>query len=124
MIQYALAATALLVATAAIAQRPASADAGKRHFVRCVACHSVIADAPPKLGPHLQGIVGRQVASVENYAYSDAMRAQNHTWDEARLDQWLKAPQADIPGLCLPFMGLAKPEDRQALIAYLKDPHG
>ncbi len=96
--------------------------AGKRHFIRCVACHSVSVHARPLTGPHLEGIVGCPVASVEGFRYTEALSAKNFIWDEARLDNWLKAPQAEIAGLCLPFMGLAKAEDRAALITYLKNP--
>lgn len=111
-----------LLISAAMAERPTMADAGKKIFIRCVACHSVSADAAPRPGPHLEGIVGRKVAALPDFNYTEAMRAQTFTWDEAQLDRWLKNPQADIPGLCLPFTGLAKPEDRHALIAYLKQP--
>ncbi|MFA7603294.1 MAG: c-type cytochrome [Novosphingobium sp.] len=110
--------------SAAIAAPPAPSPAqvGKRHFIRCIACHSVSAAARPMTGPHLEGIVGRPAASLPDFAYTDALRAQPFVWDEARLDRFLKSPQADIPGLCVPFLGLPKPEDRAALIAYLKDP--
>lgn len=113
---------AMIAATSALAEAPAAALAGKKHFIRCIACHSMSADARPMTGPHLEGIVGRPAASLEDFTYSDAMRARRFVWDEAELDRFLKSPQADIAGLCLPFMGLAKPEDRVALIAYLKAP--
>lgn len=128
MVQYALVTLAMGGAVAMIAASAASAEAsptvhvGRKHFVRCVSCHTTKADARSMTGPHLAGIVGRKVASVEGFAYSDTMRALNFTWDEARLDRFLKSPQADIAGLCLPFTGLPKPEDRAAFIAYLEGP--
>lgn len=106
----------------ATAEEAALVEAGRKHFIRCTACHSTRADAPPNIGPHLEGIVGRTVAAVAGFNYSDAMRAQTFVWDEAQLDRWLEHPQADIPGLCMPFKGLSKPEARKALIAYLKNP--
>ncbi|HKY81354.1 MAG TPA: c-type cytochrome [Sphingobium sp.] len=117
-----LAALPLIAATAARGERPLPALAGKKHFIRCVACHSVSAASRPMTGPHLEGIVGRKAASVEGFHYTKILRTQTFLWDEQRLDRWLKAPQADFAGLCLPFTGLAKPEDRAALIAYLKNP--
>lgn len=117
-----LAVAALMGTVTAAAQQPDEAKAGKRIFIRCVACHTLSADAPPLTGPHLEGIVGRQVATVPGFQYSEMMRAQTFTWDEAQLDRWLKHPQEGFPGLCLPFTGLPKPEDRKALIAYLKNP--
>ena len=73
-------------------------------------------------GPHLEGIVGRRVASLPGFVYSDGLRSRDFVWDEARLDAFLQSPQATDPGMCLTFHGLANPEHRAALIAYLKDP--
>ena len=114
--------TAFFAMGGALVAQPMPAQAGKRIFIRCAGCHSLSDQARPMTGPHLHGIVGRKVASVEGYKYSQALRARNFRWDEPKLDQWLKAPQAEIAGLCLPFTGLAKPADRAALIAYLKQP--
>lgn len=118
---FAAAVATMSVGTMAVAE-PSLAEAGKKHFIRCVACHTMSADARPGIGPHLEGIVGRQSAAVEGFKYTDAMRAHAVVWDEATLDAWLEAPQADVPGLCLPFTGLRKADDRAALIAYLKGP--
>lgn len=126
--QFSLVATALLVsatvlgATAFAAEDPPAAQAGKKHFVRCLACHSASATGRPTTGPHLEGIVGRQAASLADFVYSAELRSQDFVWDEARLDAFLKSPQATHPGMCLTFNGLPRPEDRAALIAYLKDP--
>ncbi len=88
----------------------------------------VDADAPPPfgddLGPHLENIVGRPAASVDGFEYSEEMRALDVVWDEATLDDWLKQPQALVPDLCMPFLGIANPEHRRALIAYLSNPSG
>jgi len=108
--------------SAAMAGQPSLAVSGKRLFIRCVACHTLDADARPGIGPHLEGIVGRQAASVPGFQYSAAMRAQSFKWSEAQLDKLLKRPQAEVADLCLPFTGLARRQDRKALIAYLKNP--
>lgn len=94
-------------------------EAGRKQFIRCTACHSTNPD-DRRTGPHLNGIVGRPVAALPGYRYSDALRAQAFTWDEGQLDLLLQNPQAIVPGLCLPFRGLTRAEDRQALIAYLR----
>ena len=100
----------------------AAAQKGRKHFIRCAACHAMSATARPMTGPHLEAIVGRRVAAVPDFAYSNDLRGQEFIWDEARLDAFLEAPQAHHPGMCLTFHGLARPEDRTALIAYLKNP--
>lgn len=102
---------------------PTPAQVGKKHFIRCVACHTTSATGRPMTGPHLEGIVGRKAASLPNFDYSDGLRDQDFIWDEVRLDAFLKSPQATHPGMCLTFNGLAKPEDRAALIAYLNNPN-
>ncbi|MCK9541919.1 MAG: c-type cytochrome [Novosphingobium sp.] len=113
---------ALSAANAASADPAPAAQAGKRHFIRCVACHSMSAAARPMTGPHLEGIVGRRAASLPDFTYSDALRDRDFVWDEERLDAFLKSPQSAHPGMCLTFNGLPRPEDRAALIAYLKHP--
>jgi len=112
----------ILSAASASPPEPSPAQAGRKHFIRCAACHSIRADARPMTGPHLQGIVGRRAASLPGFIYSDTLRAQDFLWDEARLDAFLEAPHKLNPGMCLTFMGLPRAEDRAALIAYLKDP--
>ena len=94
--------------------------------MHCNSCHVVDSAAPPpfgdSLGPHLEGIVGRRSASVEGFDYVEEVRALDLVWDEATLDQWLREPLAIAPAMCEPFTGMANPEHRQALIAYLRNP--
>jgi cytochrome c len=99
---------------------------GRSQFLHCNSCHVTDANAPPpfgdSLGPHLENIVGRPSGSVEGFDYSAELMALNLVWDETTLDEWLQRPQAEVPGLCEPFMGMANAEHRKALIAYLKNP--
>jgi len=99
---------------------------GKQQFIHCNTCHVVDTAQPPPsgviLGPHLESIVGRPAASVAGFPYSAELQALNLVWDEATLDEWLRAPQTMVPGMCMPFMGLSKSEARKALIAYLAEP--
>lgn len=115
-----LVAGAILAAAApAVAQ---DAEAGKKVFNRCKACHDV-EQAKNKVGPHLVGIVGRKAASVANYAYSDptkAKGAEGLVWDEANITAYMTDPKGFIPGNKMAFAGLKKPEDIANLIAYLK----
>lgn len=104
------------------AHEPGLVDKGKSQFIRCASCHSMTPGARHLQGPHLQGIVGRKVASVEGHAYSDELRAHDFRWTEEKLDEWLQRPQSLARDMCMPFMGLANPEMRRALIAFLKNP--
>ncbi len=92
--------------------------AGERVYKKCKACHAVEAGIN-KVGPSLFAIVGQDVAAAEGFRYSDAMRAAGGAWSPERLDAFLAAPKAYIPGTRMSFAGLRKQEDRRNVIAYL-----
>ncbi len=101
---------------------PTSAARGKIVFLRCAACHAISASAPNKVGPHLQGVMGRSSGAVPKFTYSPAMRATKLKWDEATMDRWLTRPATVVPGTSMVFAGLPNANDRKAVIAYLKQP--
>lgn len=111
----------------AAAPLPAFADgdpvAGAKAFKACQACH-IATEAKNKVGPHLQGVVGRPVASIADYKYSPAMTefGAGKVWDEALLSEYLKAPKAVVKGTKMAYAGVKKDEELVNIIAYLKDP--
>lgn len=109
-------------AQGAASAKPKGAAAGKLVFMRCAACHSIAPGAPNKVGPNLAGIVGRKAATVPGFRYSTALASAKLTWNDATLDKWLTRPASLVPGTSMVFAGLPKPEDRAAVIAYLKKP--
>ncbi|HEY7689623.1 MAG TPA: c-type cytochrome [Dongiaceae bacterium] len=82
----------------------------------CAACHSMDAN---RVGPMHRGVVGRPVASVAGFRYSEALAAQTFVWDEAALDRWLENPPAMVPGTAMGIR-VRLAEDRADLIAYLR----
>ncbi|MCF3974560.1 c-type cytochrome [Paracoccus salsus] len=105
----------------AVLMEAADPAAGEKGFGKCKACHKL--DGSDGVGPHLNGVVGRAVASVGGYAYSDAMVAhvaEAPDWTPEALQEFLTNPKADVPGTKMSFAGLKKPEDRADLIAYLQ----
>lgn len=46
----------------------ADVDKGAKVFRKCTACHKV--DGTDATGPHLNGVVGREIASVGGFGYS------------------------------------------------------
>ncbi len=95
---------------------------GETVFKKCMACHA-IADKINKVGPHLVGLVGRAVATVEGYAYSDSMKnyaATGAVWDELTLQAYLENPKAIVAKSKMAFLGIKKEEERNDLIAFLK----
>lgn len=110
---------AILLSTMPAAQAQDAAGGEKLFKQRCSVCHEVDRSKPRKLGTYLNGVIGRKVASVPGTNYSAALRKQSFKWDEAKLDSWLANPGAMVPGTSM-VIRVAKPEERKAIIAYLK----
>ena len=92
---------------------------GKKVFRQCAACH--VADKEQnRVGPHLVGVVGRDIAGVDGFNYSDAMKAVDGAWTLDQLDAWLEKPRDFAKGNRMSYPGLRKEEDRAAVIAYLQ----
>ncbi|WP_435311590.1 c-type cytochrome [Primorskyibacter sedentarius] len=95
---------------------------GEKVFRKCKACHAVGDDAKNRVGPMLNGIVGRQIAEVEEFSYSDALKdmgAEGKVWDAAELAAFLEKPRDYAKGTKMSFAGLRKEDDRADVIAYL-----
>jgi len=92
---------------------------GESVFRRCAACHAV-EDGVNKVGPHLYGIVGADIASVEGFRYSDSLTGLEGDWTVDRLSAWLENPREFAPGNRMGYPGLKDEADRAAVIAYLQ----
>lgn len=108
-----------------IVEMVAAADpaTGEKVFGKCKACHGVEQGGPNKVGPNLWGVVGKPKASAEGFSYSAALKGLGGEWTYEALDQYLENPKAVAPGTKMSFAGLSKPQDRAAVIAYLRT-HG
>jgi cytochrome c len=96
----------------------ADTGAGEKVFSKCKACHKV--DGSNGTGPHLNGVVDRAKASVEGFAYSDALLAMaGDSWTTENMNGFLTNPKEYAPGTKMGFAGLGKVEDRANVIAYL-----
>lgn len=63
---------------------------------RCAACH--LLNRTSEIGPHLNGLPGREVGSAEDYSYSDVLRRDTRTWDAPLLRSFLTMPDAEFRG--------------------------
>jgi len=112
-----------LLALAVPAFAAGDAAAGAVVFNKCTACHSVGENARNRIGPVLNGVVGRPPASVEGFNYSQPMKdfaAKNPAWTVELLGQWLHSPRDVVPGSRMSFGGLGDQSDIDNVIAYLQ----
>lgn len=103
---------------------PARADDpvhGAQLYKECAGCH-----APQRtlMGPPHCGVVGRKVASIEGFPYSDTLRAANFVWDKKHLHDFLTFPIMNMPGTKMGFAGMFDENDRNDVIAFLEKERG
>ena len=84
---------------------------------KCGDCHTL--DPPSGTAPALKGVVGRKVASLTDFQYSDALKAKGGVWTEAAIDAFIADPKTYAPGTVM-TAGAPDPADRKAIIDYLK----
>lgn len=91
---------------------------GQRRSAICASCHTFEKGGADGTGPHLWGIVGREVAGVAGFNYTSALRAAGGVWTYERLDAFLKNSQDYIPGTSM-VQRFPRDEQRVDILAYL-----
>jgi cytochrome c len=107
-----------LSATSSYAQ-DGDPEAGQRVFNQCRACHQVGETARNAVGPHLNGLFGREAGSVEGYNYSRAFDGLDKVWDEENFAVYIRNPRQVTPGTKMVFAGLRNDQQIIDLTAYL-----
>ncbi|MBZ9702641.1 MULTISPECIES: cytochrome c family protein [unclassified Mesorhizobium] len=98
------------------------AAAGEKVFAKCKVCHVADQDKN-KVGPSLNGVIGRTAGTHPGFSYSQAMVAAGKSgvkWDEPTLTTYLRDPKAMVKGTKMAFVGLKQDQDIANVIAYLK----
>jgi cytochrome c len=100
----------------------AKADAakGQADTKVCQACHNFEKGAGPKVGPPLYGVVGRPIASIAGFNYSDSVKSMGGTWTYDEIFKFLKQPKALASGTKMSFPGEPDPQKRADILAYLQ----
>ena len=96
------------------------AAVGAKVFNACKACHE-IATPRNRLGPSLQGVIGRKAGTLEGFKFSEAMNASGLTRDAATLATYLANPNTFMPDNKMAFAGVRKRADLENLLAYLEE---
>jgi len=105
------------------------AKAGAKVYKKCKACHTL--KGKHRVGPTLEGIIGRTAGAADGYKFSKDMKAagaKGLVWSEENLIAYLKKPKKWLGEYLgkkkaktkMAFNGLKKDKHREDLIAYLK----
>lgn len=100
--------------------RSADLEKGEALYAMCRSCHTYVQGGTNMTGPNLWGTFGAKAAHVAGFNYSDALKASGLTWDVATMDKWIENPRGLVEGTKMSYVGMKSPEDRAALIAFLK----
>lgn len=114
---------AALGLVAATGSAYADAAAGEKVYAKCKACHMIGEGAANRVGPQLNGIDGRGMASIADFkgygADLKAMGEAGKKWDAAELAKYLADPKAYNPGTKMAFAGVKDATELADVVAYI-----
>ncbi|MGK6311419.1 c-type cytochrome [Neorhizobium sp. DT-125] len=117
-----IAASVAIFSACGVNAQEGDANAGATVFNKCKACHDAETDKN-KVGPSLNGVIGRVAGTHPGFAYSKAMVEAGKAglqWDEASLRDYLHNPKAKVKGTKMAFAGLKDEGEINNLLAYLE----
>lgn len=115
----AVAAATVVVVLSASAMAQGNIEAEREVFSnQCIACHAIACD---RIGPRLQGVLGRTAGSLPDYPnFSDDLKKSGIVWDAEKLDQFLADPRAMVPGTSMWAGKVEDPQRRRDVIAFVQ----
>lgn len=124
---FALAALATLLAAPTFAQGAGDAEAGRRVFNQCRACHTTEQGGRSTVGPNLHGVFGRTAGTLAGFRYSEPMREKGSgglVWNDETIRAYVANPRAVVPGGSMSFPGLRNEQQITDLVAFLRQATG
>lgn len=105
-----------------IAVRLASAniEKGQGGTKACQACHNFEKGGPNKVGPNLYDVVERKKGGHDGFEYSAGLKEKGGAWTYADLDGFLENPKTYVKGTKMAYAGIAAPQERANVVAYLR----
>ena len=100
--------------------RSADLERGERLYAMCRSCHTYVPGGANLTGPNLWGTFDAKAGLVAGYNYSEALKTSGLVWDAATMDKWIENPRGLVQGTKMAYVGMKSPEDRAALVAWLK----
>jgi aldose sugar dehydrogenase len=97
-------------------------ERGRQYFLgACANCHGLRGEVG--IGPPLNGVIGRPVATIPNFGYSTALARRRDVWTESLIEKFITNPESVAPGTRMPPTGLGD-WHAEDIAAYLKTTHG
>ncbi|MDK9695939.1 MAG: c-type cytochrome [Siculibacillus sp.] len=101
----------------------ADVAAGEKAFAKCKICHAIGEGATNKVGPQLNGVDGRKMASVEGFkGYGSDLKGMGDAgkvWNAAELAKYVTDPKAFNPGTKMAFAGIKDATELENVVAYV-----
>jgi cytochrome c len=98
----------------------ADAKKGEQYAKVCQTCHNLEKGAGAKIGPPLWGVVGRAIASVPGFSYSDSLKAVGGNWTWEALNTMISNPKMEASATKMTFPGEKDPQKRADILAFLQ----
>ena len=92
---------------------------GEAGVSACKACHSFEKGGAAKVGPGLYGVVGRPIAAVAGFPYSEALKTKGGDWSLEAINSFIANPKAFASGTKMSYPGQADPAKRADILDYL-----
>jgi cytochrome c2 len=92
---------------------------GAMLFAQCQGCHTIQEGGASGIGPNLRGVVGRPVASADDFSYTDGLRSVDGRWTEDALRRFLTDPSSFAPGTSMTMSTTYDQDQISDIVAYL-----